>query len=74
LIRHAAFPKPLPVLPLAVPVIEPALWTLLMTLLGVTPLLASRLLPAMVTAVALSTITPPADIEQRAAPADTLME
>jgi hypothetical protein len=74
LIRHAFFPKtPLPpVNPLAIPVIQTSFRTILMSAIGRTPLFTPGLLPATITAVALSAIAGPADVKYRPALAQPL--
>ena len=54
-----------PVFPLAVAVIEPAFGTLLMTTIGVAPLIQAGLVPAMQTAIAMPTVAMRAEEECR---------
>lgn len=69
MIRHArAFPAlPLPVLALAVAMIEPPFRAALMTLIGAPPLLASRPSAAYITAIAVPTVAVRANEEGRQA-------
>jgi hypothetical protein len=71
LIRHANRFQPLAILPLPVPMIEPAFQTLLMTPVGLAPLLAARFLPATRAAVTLTMITAGTEIKHDTAPFGT---
>ena len=66
-IRHAAEAAPGAVGPLVVPMIEPAFQTLLVSPVGVPPVLPLRGLAAAVSAVGLPPVAGPADVEHRAA-------
>jgi len=74
LIRHASETEPFPVELLPVPMIEPAFQTLLVTAIGFAALLSSCFLAAVLTAVALPTVTGSTDIKRGPAPADSLAE
>jgi hypothetical protein len=69
LIRHARlrWTEAAPVLPLAIPMIEPPFGALLVAPVGVPPLLAAGLLAALGAAVAVSAIAVRADEENRVA-------
>jgi len=67
LIRHAPLDEPPPVLPLAVPVIEPSLRAVLMPAVRRAALLTTRLLPTPIGAVPLPTIAAAAHVEHRTA-------
>jgi hypothetical protein len=73
LIRHALLPLTLAVCLLMVPVIEPALQALLMFAVGFPQLVAAARLTAVIAAVAMSTITTPTYIEDRATIPGTTM-
>ena len=70
LIRHAGR-LAATVLSLAIPMIEPAFQTLLMTAVGLAPLLAARFLAATRAAVTLTMITAGTQIKQQTAPFGT---
>jgi len=70
LIRHAGRPA-VAIRLLAIPMIEPAFRTLLMTAVGITPLLAARFLAATRAAVTLTMITTGTQIKQQTAPFGT---
>jgi len=73
LIRHALLPLTFAVGLLMVPVIEPALQALLMFAVGFAPLVAAARLTAVIAAVAMSTITTPTYIKDRATIRGTTM-
>ena len=70
LIRHAGR-LAATILPLAIPMIEPPFQTLLMTAVGLTPLLAARLLATTRAAVTLTMITAGTQIKWKTAPIGT---
>ena len=71
LIRHAGRFQPLAILALPIPMIEPAFPALLMTAVGLPPLLAARLLAATRAAVTLTMITTGTEIKHDPAPFGT---